>query len=148
MFAVKIERSAHDQCLTWCKWQVCCLVSQDIGLVMKGRLLTATLVSQKKTRTWQARKGYRVGSLLLPSDPLSSTLTEAIWVQRPDTAWTNYLQDKNSYAAVVFYIIYKLAFLTSNAKVLSISKKFSCKTSPLLGNHSNLTAAISRSDLE
>ena len=64
MFAVKIERSMHDQCVYWCtgKWQVCCLVRQDIGLMMKGRLLTATLVSQKKkTGTGQAGEGYRGG---------------------------------------------------------------------------------------
>ena len=38
--------------------------------------------------------------------PLSSTLTEAICVQT-DTAWINYLQDKNSYAVVVFIFISK-----------------------------------------
>ena len=71
MFAVKIERSAHDQCVTWCtgKRQVCCLVSQDIGLMMKGRLLTATLVSQKKLERDKRVRVTGVGSLLLPSDP-------------------------------------------------------------------------------
>ena len=109
MFAVKIERRAHDQCMTWCtgKWQVCCLVSQDIGLMMKGQLLTATLVSQKKLEGDKRVRVTRVGSLLLPSDPLSSTLTEAICVQRTDTAWINFLQDKNSYAVVVSIFISK-----------------------------------------
>ena len=54
--------------------------------MMKGRLLTATLVSQKKLEGDKRVRVTRVGSLLLPSDPLSSTLTEAICVQRTDTA--------------------------------------------------------------
>ena len=44
--------------------------------MMKGRLLTATLVSQKKKLERDKRvRVTGVGSLLLPSDPLSSTLT-------------------------------------------------------------------------
>lgn len=54
--------------------------------MMKGQLLTATLVSQKKLEGDKRVRVTRVGSLLLPSDPLSSTLTEAICVQRTDTA--------------------------------------------------------------
>ena len=57
-----------------------------MGLMMKGRLLTATLVSQKKLERDKRVRVTGVGSLLLPSDPFSSTLTEAIGLQRTDTA--------------------------------------------------------------